>query len=74
MLPCHCEAGPYAAYGSGNHRRHIHRLLAVPKEGLCAAILVNCYIVTFCYDNSLMSPRYIEQYFGHRRCGIFHIL
>ncbi len=38
MLPRHCEAGPYATYGSGNHRRHIHRLLAVLREGLFAAI------------------------------------
>gem|GEM_PF-4175506 len=32
----------YAAYGSGNHRRHNHRLLVVLKVSLYAAIFIKC--------------------------------
>ncbi len=46
MLLRHCEARPYAAYGSGKHRRHIHRLLAILRAGLCAAIFTNAGAVS----------------------------
>ncbi len=42
MLPRHCEVRSYATYGYRNHRRHIHRPLALLREGLCADIFTKC--------------------------------
>ena len=42
MLLLYCEGLSYAAYGSGNHRRHIHRPLVVLRAVLCAAIFTKC--------------------------------
>lgn len=38
MLPHHCVVRSYAAYGSGNHRWHIHRLPVALMAVLCATI------------------------------------
>ena len=42
MLIRHCEAWQYATYGFRIHRRHINRLPAVLRAGLCATIFTKC--------------------------------
>ena len=42
MLLRLCEVRPYAAYGSENHRQHIHRLHIVLRTVLYAAIFTKC--------------------------------
>ena len=43
MLLRLCEVRPYAAYGSENHRQHIHRLHIVLRTVLYAAIFTKCW-------------------------------